>query len=631
MNQTTVRSNPAAQPQGLLNGTSPVPGSGLQQQQPQPQQVSPIAVPPVGGTVNTGAPSPHGAPVAAPGVGANGRPASQQTTVPSNRTGLTPRHPHPNTPGMTTGLQRMQEKNPSPTKLDQTDRAILESIADQATASSGAVFKDVDNVVVKPPILTALIRLDTRRSPYQLDADSEAPVTLRDVLVTALDSNLALKIVQSESDMKKWAYVGALSGFLPNIGNEINYEALSGTYITPAGFAIPINNPFLTMNSGFTQYLYKGGGIIHSALQNKHEYKASQYAVRGTLNDVLQDVTKLYYGLVLNEVLLQIQVKAVETTRALVLVNEDLFENGVNTQLDVLQAKYKLSEARQALIQQQIARRESAVKLATAINLNPEVDLTVHDRLVSKIRLVDSGLTVADLLRIAIDNRPELKRYEQLRLAAKEQIKVAKSTLLPQVAVQGNVLGSGSRIYPVSPFSVGTGLSTAGVGVGPASIATLPLSTTAPAGNKSWSTRSLFILGVDMQWNLGGLGLKEISQVQSARADARKYTLEFNRALANVYQEVRDSYLNVIQSEQLIVETTDAVNYGAEQLRVSEVRLKDGLGTTLDVINAERDYISALISKANALVQFNVAQSSLLHSIGRESLDTLTTNVPIHE
>jgi outer membrane protein TolC len=316
----------------------------------------------------------------------------------------------------------------------------------------------------------------------------------------------------------------------------------------------------------------------------------------------------------------------------LVLVDKDLFANGVNTQVDVLQAQYQLSMARQQLIQQQVARRESAVKLATSINLNPEVDLVPSNRLVAKIQLVDPRLTPGELLQIAIDNRPELKRYDELRLAAREQLKVAKSTLFPVIQAQGKVIGSGARASSINTASGATGLSGAGAGVGVAdSVSTLPITNGGTLGPKHFTSDSLFIIGVDAQWNFGGLGLQQASQIQSAHALARKASLEFNKSLADVYQQVRDAYLSSLSAEQLIVETSDTVNYGAEELRVSEIRLKDGIGTSLDVVNAERNYIDALISKANAIIQYNVSQAQILHSIGRLSLDTLTSSVPIRQ
>ncbi len=549
---------------------------------------------------------------------------------------LTPNQPqNPLLPqGRMTGLQPEYQKPSAMTPQDATSRQLLESISDQATMSSGATFQDVNNVIVKQPLLTALIRLDKKRSPYDLDAESKSAVNLRDVLNTALASNLDIKITQQIVDAKKWILVGGISGFLPNIVNEVNQEAIGGTYVTPAGLAVPIHNPFLTTSSSFAWTLYKGGSIIHTYKENKHEYKASQAALKGTLNDVMSDVASLYYNLALNEVLLQIRVKAVETANALVLVNKDLYANGVNTELDVLQAQYQLSLARQQLIQQQVSRRQAAVKLATAINLDPEVDLTIRDKLVSKITLVDDTLPPGELLRLAIANRPELKRFEELRLAAIDAVKVAKGAFLPQIQGQGLVIGSGSNLKNNLSLNSNqtTGLSSAGVGVGPATgVSTLPLSTSNQNGESGFTMRSLFVLGVDVQWNFDGLGLKQLSQLNTARADARRASLEFTRSLNEVYKDVRDSYLSSLSAANLILETTDMVNYGAEELRVAEVRLKDGVGTNLDVINAQRDYINALVSKANALIQYNTAQTQLMHAIGRSTVDTLTSSVPLRE
>jgi len=550
--------------------------------------------------------------------------------VPSFQSGNSPRAGTPNNKApFDKGLNPYYQSRQPVSNADSETLGELEAIAEQATKSSGAIFKDPENVIVKPPLLSALITLEKTRSPYQLDADSASNVTLRDVLRTALESNLDIKIAGQDELAKKWAMVGAFSGFLPNITNEANVEGLGGQYVSPAGLVIPIHNPFFTTTSGFNWTLFKGGGILANYRQYKHSYKASAASAKGTINDVLDQVSNDFYNLVLNEVMLQIRVKQVQVTQALVLVDKDLFANGVNTQMDVLQAQYQLSQDRQLLIQQQVARREAAVKLATSINLNPEVDLSPRDPLVSKIVLVDSFLSPGDLMKLAIDNRQELKRYDELRLAAKEQLKVAKSTLFPVVAGMGQVIGSASRASSqANLLNGGLGLSSAGAGVGPASLSTLPVTGTTE-GTRSGTMHSLFVMGVDVQWNFGGLGIQQVSQINSARADARRASLEFNRALAGVYKDVRDAYLSSASAENLIIETTDAVNYGTEELRVAEVRLKDGIGTSLDVINAERDYINALISKANAIVQYDMSQSKLLHAIGRVSVDTLTSNVPL--
>ena len=507
----------------------------------------------------------------------------------------------------------------------------LLDVVDEATKSSGAIFTDVDHVDVKPPLLSALITLDDRMSPIQLDARSAEQISLHDVLMTAMVNNLPIKMSQATADVSRWGYYNALTGFLPNLTNTLGYEYLTGAYASPAGLAIPIRTPFFSTSDSFTQYLYKGGAIIHGAKLAKAQYRASKYQLSGTTNDVLLNGSKLYYDLVLNDVLLQIRIKAVEVSRGLVVVNEDQFANGANTQLDVLQAKYQLSDDKQKLIAQQIARRQAAINLSAALNGDTGVDLLLKNRSVGKVRLVDNSLMPTDLLKIAVENRPDLKRYEQLRIAALQAIKVAKAALLPTVAVTGNAIGTGSNVSNVSNTSQTSPLSTGGSGVGAIADASgLPLSgnTTGP---RKWTGRSLFEVGLSVTWNLHGLGLSEYSSVQQARYTARRVTLEGQNVLETVYKEVRDSFLSSVSAENLIVETSAAVTYAEEGLRLAEIRFKEGVGTYINVLEAQRNYTAALVNKANALIQYNTSQVQLLHDIGRITVNTAVGTTPVRE
>jgi len=518
------------------------------------------------------------------------------------------------------------------TPQDLKSEGEFEQLELETVESTGSIFVDPQEVIVKPPMLKALITLNRQLSPLLLDAQSESEMNLGDVIKTALASNLAIKITNTETQQRKWDHIGALSGFLPNIINSFDFQGLTGTYVTPAGAAVPIKNHFLSETTGFQQNLFRGGSVLFGSLQTKHEYKASQFALKGTTNDVLLDATKLYYDLVLNDVLLQIRVKAVDVSKALVLRNTDMFQEGVNTQLDVLQAKYQLSHDRQELIAQQIARRQSAVNLATALNLNQGVDITVKNRTVAKARLVDADIQPVGLVSIAIDNRPELKRYEQLRLAAKEAIRVAVAPLLPQVSAIGNILGTGAKATTINLNSLQqTPLSTSGVGIGAVSGSSgLPI-VPGPTQGRRWQVQPLYFIGLDIQWQLGGLAVQQAAKVQSARWEARKVQLEFLRELQQVQQQVRDAYLTSLSAENLIGETTDAVKYAEEGLRLAALRFKEGVGTYLDVITAQRNYTSALIDKATAIVKFNVSQAQLLQSTGKISYNSLTTLTPMKE
>ncbi len=54
-----------------------------------------------------------------------------------------------------------------------------------------------------------------------------------------------------------------------------------------------------------------------------------------------------------------------------------------------------------------------------------------------------------------------------------------------------------------------------------------------------------------------------------------------------------------------------------------------GIGLNIDVLNAQRDLTQAQINKAQAIVDFNIAQAQLLHDVGLISIDTLTSGARI--
>ena len=506
------------------------------------------------------------------------------------------------------------------------ERKELEQLADQTAKSEGTVFVTPEKVLVQKPMLTALITLNRDLpSPYELEAVASKDLSLRQALNMARLNNCEIQINVAEFDAKRWQYIGSIGGFLPSFTNEYQMQAITGNYATASGIALPINNLYLTSQNSFQQYLYKGGSILHGYLQAKYNYRASKYGVNRTTADVLTEAAEDYHNLVLADVLLQIRVKAVQVAQGLVILNKDLYEDGVNTMLDVLQSQYELSKTRQDLIQQQVKRRQAAVKLATVMNVNPETDFLINDRLVSMARLVDGTAKVNDLVGMAVENRPELKRYEQLRLAAIEQIKIARAPLLPQVSTTGTILGTSTRVQNLNTNSAATGLSSSGAGVGSASLGTLPLSGNSTSNVRHWTGKSLFIMGLDANWSIGGATITEIGAINAAKATARKVQSEFNRELTFVYKDVHDQYLSSLSAENLIRETTDAVKSAEEQLRVAQLRFSEGVGTYIDVITAQRNYTNSLVEKAQALIDFNIAQTKLVRAVGRASVDALAT------
>jgi outer membrane protein TolC len=449
-------------------------------------------------------------------------------------------------------------------------------------------------------------------SPFGLDATSSESLNLRNALLLSIDRNLDLAISRSNVKIQQNSFYSSLGRFLPDFNMQYSEYFAKGKIAFPFNSAagsvggsttttttsttalssatakntiVPVDTPFILMNTGFTFYGYRGGRVLFGALEQRNNLRAARAGEKATLSDTLLTVTKNYYNLVLSEALLQIRIQAVRTSEEQLRNNKDLFEAGLATNLDVLQSKTQLARDRQSLVDQQIARRNAAITLANTLNANLGADINAVDSMVRKVRLVDPKMKISDLLRIAIDNRPELKQYEELRKAAKKEIIVAQAPLQPTFAVTGNVYG-----------------------IGPPS-----------------SVEALFVLGITARWQLAGFGTVDAFNTQTARWQARQAQLTANKELVTVLNQVRSAILQSLDTERNIEEASDEVASSLEELRLAQLRFQSGLGTNLDIITAQRDYTQAQIDKAQAMINFDIAQAQLLHDVGMTSVDGLTS------
>lgn len=500
----------------------------------------------------------------------------------------------------------------------------LDAIKRETEDTQGALLVNPSEIIAKAPYLRALIQMDGALSPYQLDAQVERSINLRQALEIALANNLDIKIAHTDERTSKWGYYGALGAFLPSMSSSFAYRLIDGSYASPFGLLGNSNSANLVMPVNGTLPLFDGGALIFNSLQNRHKYKASQFALKGVTNDIMYQAAQLYYNLLESDILLQVRIKSLQSARAALAKAQERYANGTNTKLDVLQAKTHLSRLRQALIAQQVARRDAAVKLATALNIDPSSDLTPQDRIIARNDLVDEKVAIGDLLQIAVDNRPELKKYEELRLAAKNAFRLAMAKFSPQVVGTIGSYTTGARVA-----SLGSGTEIGGPALEDVGTSIASTSSDDSTGGKKFKLGQLFQVGLSVQWTLGGLGTQQLAEANAAKWQSRKMQLEFNRELSKIWQDVRMAYLDVLNAKNLIAETTDVVVSAEEQVEVANTRLEEGVGTDLEVINAQKDYTSALIDKASAIAKYNVAQAALLRAVGKTSIANMTTKTPL--
>jgi outer membrane protein TolC len=471
-----------------------------------------------------------------------------------------------------------------------------------------------DKIELSQPNLKALITISDYLDPFSLDSSSSRNISLPDVLDQALLHNLDVGIRQEQQKSRKWTLASSYGKFLPNINTGFRYQYLLGQPNIPffigASETVKLNSPFIITGAGFNYYGYRGGRILYGALANRNLYRASRHKKDATISDVFFESTKRYYDLLLAEAVLHIRIQAVETSVAQLDLNQNLLDGGMATQLDVLQSKTQLSSDRQKLIDQQVERRSRAIELAEYLDLDQGVDLVPASMTIAATALVDLANTPSLLLKAAMANRPELKQFNEERLAARKEVKVSAAPLKPTFQFFGNILGvgdtlSGSRetvVRSLAPVTLGSVRH----GLGP-----------------------LYTLGYSVNWNLEGLGTADLANVLSAKAKSRESLLAYNQEVNTVISQVRKSFLHTLSAHRKREETQTKVESSYEELRLAQLRFQHGVGKNIDILKAQEDYTSAQIEDAQALVAYNVSQARLLHDIGMISVANLTASKPL--
>jgi outer membrane protein TolC len=453
--------------------------------------------------------------------------------------------------------------------------------------------------------------------PIELDASYSRPLSLEEALDYAIQNSLAIKISRESWNYQRWQYLSALSSALPIPSFSMSYNLTNSNILS----SNTLSNA--TVFQTTVRYpVFQGGGAVFGAIAQHYREKGWHGAYYTSINDALLDVYQKYATLELQHVLLQIRAKAVQVSEAQLHLNNTLYVAGSATRLSIMQSRTQLAADREALIEQQIAVRVAALALSFALDMPMESNIIPQTETIQEEPLIAPDLSVNQLLDIAVENRPDLRQYEMFRLAAARNIQVAASALYPQASFFTS--------YTNSKTVVTQNTSAAAVAAAAAAAATnSSFQNTAGAGVFGGLFTTLQA-GFSLTWSLSNLGLTSAVNVKSAQILARQALMQANQALLLANEQVRADYSGRMVARIRIDNGAYGVASGREALRLASLRLAAGTGTNIDSIQAQRDYINALVTQAQAIINANIVQAQLLHDIGVISKDTLLHGFTSH-
>ncbi len=422
------------------------------------------------------------------------------------------------------------------------------------------------------------LRYPTR--PEEVEIIGSQPITLEEAYAIALGNNRDLQTAQLELEQAEAALREARADNLPTVqadsslsASENTQESINPLTGQPIGSSDNINVD-LTGTVGLSYDLFTSGRRSSQIEAVEGQVRIARLEVERISEDTRFDVADRYYDLQLSDE--QVRISAAFLEEALQSLRDAQIREraGVGTRFDVLQAEVQVANARQDLTQarsdQIVSRRALAEILSIPSNITPE---SVAVEVVE-----DWPLSLEESIVLAFQNRAELQQFLLQREIAEEQRDVALSALGPQVNLFAN-------------YNISNRLTDDGSGF-----------------------RDQYTFGAQLNWLLfdGGAARARAAQQESNIEIAET---QFADTLELIRLQVEQSYYDQ-QANFANIETAEiAVNQAREALRLARLRFQAGVGTQLEVINAQADLTRAESNLVQARIGFNRAIAALRRSI----------------
>ena len=386
--------------------------------------------------------------------------------------------------------------------------------------------------------------------------------------------DLALKNNRT-AKQSMWAYEAAKSTVSataasknPSVGYSYSAtrarDATDASSVTERGtngfsLSVPVYTPSVDAAIDGARYDREGAGASYE--------EALQTAKLTAISD--------YYTLIMYRNLVDVAQQSVRDYDGHVTNVQAQYNVGLVASSDVLAARTNLADAQTTLITRQNSADVAETDLNIVIGYPVSTSIETADK---EMRYLPYNVTLEQAKAYALLHRATLVKSAMDVKSAEESVKQAKAGYLPTVSL------TAGKNYASDDNYRGT-------------------------SNNGWSVGANASLDI---WDGGST--RNTIKVREAQLESAK---EANLAAVDgVLYDVQSAYLNLRAAEQTISSAKVAVEEGQESFRIASLRYRAGVGSNLDVLDAETSLTTARNNYVQALYNYNIYVATLEQAVG---------------
>jgi outer membrane protein len=398
-------------------------------------------------------------------------------------------------------------------------------------------------------------------------------------LKLATTNSRLIRIAGREEDMAREDALISRAKLLPEVNASAGLTSFAHQPTAVFGtFSVP------TSEISYPAYSLSVEQTLYDFQKNASRYKASMLGVdiksidTGRIRNIVGlSFAVSYFDLLESNRMVDVAEREVERVKSHLKDTKNLYEQGVVTKNDVLQAQVRLADSRQRLI---AAKNVSALNASQINNfllrpLNSSVQPEDVDPSLLESRAVFDLEKAWDA---ALQARPELKIVDATLKAQDFQEKAQKADYLPKFFVKGEYDYMDNR-YMLHE------------------------------GNAS------VLFGVSINLYKGGSTKAEVAKIEFGKERLRE---QRNQLVDEIKLEVKKYILDSETAKERVSATKDAVKQAEENLRIDRVKYTEGVGTATDVLDAVTLLTVAETNYYRSLYDLMRAEAGVLYATGRD-------------
>lgn len=391
-------------------------------------------------------------------------------------------------------------------------------------------------------------------------------LNLEDSIQMALENNRDIKKSVTDVDAASWSLKSARAGMGPTLNWETTAAKVGGKVYTTTHYKRTFANTV-----SLSMPLYTSGQLENTAEAAKYGLNAADLTLENTKQQIRCTTMKDYYQILEDRSLIAVQQNSVDNWQAHLAQVNAKYNVGTVAKSDVLAAQVSLANAQQALVTAQNDYDVAVAAMNNVIGLPTDTILNIKDEL----RYTKYDLSLGDCVQYALTYRPDGIAADYQVQQAKSAVEASKAGNKPQVSAVASKAIAGEDPFKDDHVS-----------------------------NDSWS------IGVKADWSLFDNNVTS-ANVHAKEAALAKATEAAAAQREAIQLEVRTAYLNLVAAGKNIETTQVAVDKALEDYKIAQVRYNAGVGTNLDVTDADTKLTTAQTNYVTALYTYNTSKAQL--------------------